>query len=105
ISDDFDPFLVLQDAAGRQLAIDDAVGGKFDAQLDFTPLQDGTYKVFAAASAGLGRFTLVIREVTGGFQAVDGKVHIPGKDGLKFEGTVAVTDSRVVLRLQSNARG
>jgi len=68
-SDDFDAFLVVQDAAGKQLAFDDDSGGGtkgLDAQLDFTPPKDGTYKVFAAALQGAGEYTLTVQPMGGG---------------------------------------
>jgi uncharacterized protein (TIGR03067 family) len=65
VSDDFDAFLIVQDANGRQLAFDDDSGGGsrgLDARLTFIPPRDGTYNVYAAALVGTGKFTLTIRQ-------------------------------------------
>jgi heme/copper-type cytochrome/quinol oxidase subunit 2 len=67
-SDDFDAFLVVQDAAGKQLAFDDDSGGGtngLDAQVDFTPPKDGTYKIFAASLVGKGEYTLTVQPMAG----------------------------------------
>src|SRR5262249_38178393 len=57
-----DAFLVVQDLQGKVLATDDNSGGGRNARLFFSPPQDGTYKVFAAALKGLGKFTLRLTE-------------------------------------------
>ena len=54
-SADFDAFLVVEDASGKQLALDDDSGGGvkcLDAQLDFTAPANGIYNVYTAALSG-----------------------------------------------------
>jgi hypothetical protein len=55
-----DPFLVVQDNDGKQLAVDDDSGGMLNSLLNFSPPATGTYKVYAAALGGAGGFTLKI---------------------------------------------
>jgi hypothetical protein len=99
VSDDFDSFLVVQDADGKQLAFDDDSGGNLNAKLDFAPPADGTYRVFAASFRGTGKFTLTVSAPGGGGKKpADGKVHTVPKGGLKLEGKVAATDKRVNVR-------
>jgi tetratricopeptide (TPR) repeat protein len=57
-----DSFLVVQDAAGKTLAIDDDGGVGVNARLSFRPPSDGVYKVCAAVLEGQGRYTLWIYE-------------------------------------------
>jgi heme/copper-type cytochrome/quinol oxidase subunit 2 len=98
-SDDFDAFLVVQDAGGKQLAFDDDSGGGskgLDAQLDFTPPKDGTYKVYAASLKGTGGYTLTVTPAGAGKEnGGKEKVHEVGKGGLKLTGKVARTDPKV----------
>lgn len=76
---ELDPFLVLQDQAGKQLAYDDDGGGFPNAALGYDSLKGGTFKVVAAAFRKTGAFSLTIKE--------DGeaKVHEVGA-GLKVKG-------------------
>jgi thiol-disulfide isomerase/thioredoxin len=62
----FDPFLRLEDAAGKQLAEDDDGGGFPNAKLMFKADKDGTYKVVATTfGPGMtGSYTLTVREAT-----------------------------------------
>jgi serine protease Do len=90
-SDALDAFLVLQDAAGKQLAFDDDSGGGskgLDAQIDFTAPKDGTYKIYAAALQGTGKFILTVRPTGGDKKEKEGagKVQEVGKDGLRITG-------------------
>jgi hypothetical protein len=100
-SDDFDAFLVVQDQGGKQLAFDDDSGGNLNAKLDFTAPADGTYKIFAAAFKGVGKFTLTVRPLEGGggtAQPVAGKVYTLDQGSLKIEGKVETTDKEVLVR-------
>lgn len=58
----FDPYLVVQDADGKTLAHDDDSGGNLNAKLSLSVPQDGTYRVYAAALGGTGGFLLNIGE-------------------------------------------
>ena len=59
-----DPYLRLQDAAGKQLAFDDDSGGGLNARITFRAPATGTYRIVATsfANAGRGEFTLMVRE-------------------------------------------
>jgi CHAT domain-containing protein/tetratricopeptide (TPR) repeat protein len=61
-SPDFDSFLVAQDAAGKQLALDDDNGGGLDALVVLHVDAQGRYQIYAASlHQGTGSFTLRIR--------------------------------------------
>jgi thiol-disulfide isomerase/thioredoxin len=62
----FDPFLRLEDAKGKQLAFDDDGGGFPNAKLIYKVGQDGTYKVVATtyAPSQTGSYTLTVRQAT-----------------------------------------
>jgi tetratricopeptide (TPR) repeat protein/tRNA A-37 threonylcarbamoyl transferase component Bud32 len=58
-----DPFLVLSDAAGKMLAVDDDSGGGLNARIIFRPPQDGTFRIRAASvDSDRGEFNLTVRE-------------------------------------------
>lgn len=76
---ELDPFLVLQDQGGKQLAYDDDGGGFPNAAIIFDSLQGGTYKVVAAAFRKTGAFSLTVKEEG------EAKVHEVGA-GLKLKG-------------------
>jgi hypothetical protein len=57
-----DLFVVVQDPDGKTLAFDDDSGGDLNARLNLSVPTDGTYKVYAAAVRGSGKFTLEISE-------------------------------------------
>ena len=91
-SNDFDSFLRLEDANGKQLAEDDDSGigeTRLDAQITFTPEADGTFKIFATRFAdGTGNFTLKVRELT----YKTGKVLTIEKGELKIEAKITNDD-------------
>jgi hypothetical protein len=111
-SDDFDSFLVIQDAGGKQLAFDDDSGKGntgLDAKLDFAPQAGGTYKVFAASLKGTGKFILTIRtQGGGGAEKKEEKkeetkgdgVREVGKDGLSFKGTLDAANKNRVYQVK-----
>jgi hypothetical protein len=60
-STDFDSYLRLEDADGKQLANDDDGGGFPNARLRFTAPRDGEYRIIATSfNAKTGRYTLKI---------------------------------------------
>jgi hypothetical protein len=64
MSKQFDAFLRIEDAAGRELAHDDDSGGMLNARLIFAPPADGVYRVIATHYDGrFGWFELVLRPV------------------------------------------
>ena len=59
----FDPFLRLENSAGKELASDDDSGGDQDAFLVFVPQETGTYRVVATSYNGVpGTYDLTLRE-------------------------------------------
>ncbi len=57
-----DPYLVLFDAAGKQLAEDDG-GGGLSARIVFRAEKGDTYRIRSTSfNAGRGAFTLTVRE-------------------------------------------
>lgn len=53
-SDAFDPLVRLNDAAGNEIASDDDSGGNFNALLEFTPSEAGTYEIVVTSFDGTG---------------------------------------------------
>jgi hypothetical protein len=86
-----DAFLIVQDLEGNVLAVDDNSGGGRNARLSFSPPRDGTYKVFAAAVQGAGKYTLRLTEEQP-LQAMT----VP-REGLKSAGTVRLNDPKTYL--------
>lgn len=63
ISKQFDSFLRLENAFGKQLAQDDDSGGNNNARIHFTPPEDGIYRIYATTfNQKLGLFDLKVRE-------------------------------------------
>ena len=66
-SDDFDAFLIVEDAKGKKLSEDDDSGGLLDARLGFQPKANGVYRILTASlNRLLGDFKLHVqpRELT-----------------------------------------
>jgi tetratricopeptide (TPR) repeat protein len=58
-----DPYLILSDATGKQLAEDDDSGGGLNARIVFRAERSGTYHIQATSfNQGTGAFTLTVRE-------------------------------------------
>jgi len=62
VQSNLDSYLVLKDADGNTLAFDDDSGGKLNARIIFDAPRQGTYRIFAAAFSGTGRFLLKVGE-------------------------------------------
>jgi hypothetical protein len=60
---DSDPYLVLHDPQGKQVAANDDGGAGLNARIMYTPTRDGEHRILAATIKGLGEFTLKIQEV------------------------------------------
>lgn len=61
VSEDFDAYLRLADAAGMELASDDDSGGGSNARIKFTPTGDDMFKFHVTSFAGgTGKYTLTI---------------------------------------------
>jgi hypothetical protein len=109
-SSDFDAYLRVEDAAGKQLAFNDDCGEGLNSRLRFTPEKDGGYQIIATTfSGGAGTYTLKVRSAAVADKkeplapAADGKVHTVG-DGLKIEGRITKDDPKDRVRRQSNAK-
>ncbi|MFO0969371.1 MAG: tetratricopeptide repeat protein [Gemmataceae bacterium] len=85
VDKDLDPFLRVEDAAGKELGRDDDSGGDLNARLLFLAPKDGEYKLIATAYKGTGKYLLRVAES-------EEKIHVVGKDGLKIEGKIEKTD-------------
>ena len=58
----FDPFLYLEDADGKIVALDDDSGGNLNARIVFQPRRSGEYRIIASTLApATGPFTLTVR--------------------------------------------
>jgi hypothetical protein len=60
----YDPFLRIENEAGREVAADDDGGDGLNARLFFAPPGPGTYRVVCTTFAPrqTGNFTLIVRE-------------------------------------------
>jgi hypothetical protein len=64
-SDDFDAFLRVRDANGKEVASDDDGGGNLNARIFFVPPAKGIYRIVATSfDGGRGNFQLVVRPAT-----------------------------------------
>jgi CHAT domain-containing protein/Tfp pilus assembly protein PilF len=61
-SKEIDSFLVVRDAAGKQIDFDDDSGGGLDAALTLDVKNESVVRVFAAAFEKTGGFRLIVRE-------------------------------------------
>jgi serine/threonine protein kinase len=57
-----DPYLVLTDGTGKDLAEDDDSGGGLNARINFRPDESATFRILATSFSGVGAFTLTVRE-------------------------------------------
>jgi hypothetical protein len=63
MSKDIDPFLRLEDSAGKELAKDDDSGGGRNARIQFECPEDGEYRICATTYfGGVGGFALTVKE-------------------------------------------
>jgi hypothetical protein len=62
-SKDVDPYLRIEDSAGKELAHDDDSGGDRNARIEFACPEAGEYRILATTyRGGTGRFTLTVNE-------------------------------------------
>ena len=108
-STDFDAYLRIEDAGGKELAKDDDSGDKLNARIRFSPPKDANYQIIATTfGGGTGAYTLKVR-ATGAAEkpgalpaAADGKVHAVAA-GLKIEGRLSGDDPKDRVRQTSPA--
>lgn len=98
-SDDFDSFLRIENASGKELAWDDDSGGGLNSRLRFDPPQDGTYTVIACSyDLKPGKFKLQIRPAEPIKDVIPAAREV-GKDGFTLEGKLtkdlALDDGRM----------
>jgi len=62
--ENFDPYLRLEDMAGKQLAFDDDGGDNLNSRITHKAAADGTYRIIATTFGGgdNGAFVLKVRE-------------------------------------------
>jgi len=102
-SKDFDSYLRLDDADGKELAKDDDSGGFPDARIKFTPTKDGTYVISATTfGGGKGAFTLDVVQSGGG--AGDGKELALQNGAASVEGKLDNNDPKDTARNGSFAK-
>lgn len=109
-SKDFDAYLRIEDAGGKELAKDDDGGTGLNSRIRFAPPKDGNYQVIATTfGGGTGAYTLKVRAAgaapkAGALPAAkDGKVHTVGA-GLKIESRISDNDPKNRVRLGSHAQ-
>lgn len=62
-SSDLDPYLRLEDAAGKTLLYDDDSGGDLNARIDYIPSADTEYRIIATSyRTATGAFSLTVRQ-------------------------------------------
>jgi hypothetical protein len=97
----FDPYLRLQDDAGKVLAQDDDSGEGLNARIVFPCSKSGTYQVIATAYRGnqAGKYQLTVRAAKSVPVAA---VRLALKEGMaKFEGKLTAADARDRVRKNS----
>jgi tetratricopeptide (TPR) repeat protein len=99
--DEFDPFLRLEDSAGRELDNNDDGGEDLDARILFSPPKDGTYRIIATTLSRAGEYRLWVRELE---PRGDGKVHSVGSDGLQLSDRLISDDLPDRVRKQSASK-
>jgi hypothetical protein len=62
------PYLILEDNNGKMLREDEFTGGFGNPRIVFTPMTDGEYRILATTVAGLGPFTLSVKEAGAGIK-------------------------------------
>jgi hypothetical protein len=60
------PYLILEDNNGKTLREDEFSGGIGNPRIVFAPATDGEYRILATTGAGLGPFTLSVKEAASG---------------------------------------
>ncbi len=103
-SDDLDSFLVIQNKAGKQIALDDDSGGALNSLLTLDILEEGSYQVYAASLKGTGAFKLKIVD-DGAFKVIDFAADFKEKDGVRgitIKGEVAMDDPKILVSAGPN---
>jgi hypothetical protein len=86
ISEDFDAFLRVEDADGKELAWDDDSGGDLNSRIKFDPPKDGNYKLIASSLDGKnGKFQLKIRPGEAVKEIIPAAKEV-GNDGFTIKG-------------------
>jgi hypothetical protein len=99
--DGLDPLLVLQDKNGKTLANDDDGGGSLNSRITFLCQKDDSYKVFAAAFGGEGRYVLTIKESV--LSKEESIVHEVGGNGLRINGRLSQATKQIVYQVKFEA--
>src|SRR5262249_14393602 len=95
---EFDAYLRLEDAAGKELAEDDDSGGNLNARIIFSCTKDGNYKVICTCfSEATGNFTLSVKKSLQNQTVATLHSLLLGKVAPDFEGDFAVNGKAVKL--------
>jgi len=99
VSNQFDSYLRLEDARGRQLAEDDDSGGNLNARIIFDCPKDGQYKVICTAFAanGAGNYVLTVKGKRANSETRGGHGRLLGKPAPDFHGDFALNGKVVTL--------
>lgn len=94
--DVWDPYLEVQDIAGRTLASDDNSGGVLDARLLFTPTAAATtYRIVAASHSRVGTYVLTVREQPDAKRGkLPSNVLAPARDPVTVKDALQITHRR-----------
>lgn len=98
----WDPFLVIQDKTGKQLAFDDDSGGALKSKLLFSPKADADYIVYAGALNGTGQFEMRFQETAAPKMIDTTKVYEVAK-GLNLAGTLTADNRSLTLQVKMEA--
>lgn len=111
VSDDFDPYLVLADADGNELATDDDSAGNLDSRISYTFADAGEYLITATSFSGhnggtgaTGAYTLSVAQIeveTIEYGETVNGTFTAAAPALEYSFTAAPGDS-VIIRLESD---
>ena len=92
VSGEFDSYLFLDDANGKQLDEDDDSGGNLNARIIFNCTKDGDYKVVCTAfdPQRLGNFTLTVKRSGAAAKSTSSHEALVGKQAPDFEADFAL---------------
>jgi len=97
-SKDFDTFLRVEDANGREVAYDDDGGEGLNSRLVFTPTRTGQYRLIATSyQGGTGRFLFVV-VAKGGGQGAAVAANPANANPINYDGALTLNDPQDAVR-------
>ncbi|MBX9680604.1 MAG: PPC domain-containing protein [Gemmataceae bacterium] len=96
-----DPYLKLADPTGNVIAEDDDGGGNLNSRIQYTPKDDGEYKIIATSlNNNGGNFTLSVEKAGAVVRKAKGeaKTHDVPKNGLSINGELTADDDVGAVR-------